>query len=231
MMKRFDGFPIKGRLTKIPALFFSELLPQIDNLTELRVVLYCFWRLQYKDHDAPYLWEEEIAADEVFMAGLAGEQRQQKAALRDGLTSAVARGVLLEAVVGKTKRLYFINTPRGRAMAEGATSGAWKPQDGPGALLSLGVERPNIFSLYEQNIGPLTPLIAEKLKDAEASYPPAWIAEAISIAVARNKRNLAYVEAILRRWTNEGRDDSSGVPADGSRFLSGKYRDEIKYKK
>jgi len=231
MMKRFDGFPIKGRLTKIPALFFSELLPQIDNLNELRVTLYCFWRLQNKDHDAPYLWEEEIAADEVFMAGLAGEQRQQKVALHDGLKNAVARGVLLQAVVRKDKQLFFINTPRGRAMAEGAASGQWKPQDGPEALLSLTLERPNIFALYEQNIGPLTPMIAEKLKDAEVSYPPAWIAEAISIAVARNKRNLAYVEGILRRWTEEGRDDSSGVPADGSRFLSGKYRDEINTKK
>lgn len=231
MMKRFDGFPIKGRLTKIPALFFSELLPQIDNLNELRVTLYCFWRLQNKDNEAPYLWDDEIAADEVFMAGLGPARDKQAAVLRDGLERAVARGVLLNAAVGKGKLVYFINTPRGRAMAEGAASGAWKPQDGPQALLSLSVERPNIFALYEQNIGPLTPMIAEKLKDAEASYPSAWIAEAISVAVARNKRNLAYVEGILRRWTDEGRDDSSGVPADGSRFLSGKYRDEINTKK
>jgi len=36
-------------------------------------------------------------------------------------------------------------------------------------------ERPNIFKLYEENIGPLTPLIADALKDAEKTYPPEWV--------------------------------------------------------
>jgi DnaD/phage-associated family protein len=67
--------------------------------------------------------------------------------------------------------------------------------------------RPNIFRLYENNIGPLTPMIAEILQDAENTYPPAWIEEAIRIAVENNKRNWRYVEAILRRWQEGGRDE------------------------
>ena len=66
------------------------------------------------------------------------------------------------------------------------------------------LDRPNIFKLYEENIGPLTPLLADALKDAEQTYPPEWVAEALEIAVKSNKRNWNYVEAILSRWKEEG---------------------------
>ena len=67
------------------------------------------------------------------------------------------------------------------------------------------MERPNVFGVYEQNIGPLTPLIADALKDAEQSYPAEWINEAIELAVRNNKRSWSYCEAILKRWKEEGR--------------------------
>jgi DNA replication protein DnaD len=50
-------------------------------------------------------------------------------------------------------------------------------------------------------------MIAEALKDAETTYDPAWVAEAIQIAIERNKRSWRYVDAILRRWEQGGRDD------------------------
>ena len=64
--------------------------------------------------------------------------------------------------------------------------------------MALDVERPNIFRLYEENIGPLTPLIAEMLRDAEKTYPADWIEEAFKIAVENNVRRWRYIEAILR---------------------------------
>ena len=65
----------------------------------------------------------------------------------------------------------------------------------------------NIFTLYEQNIGLLTPMIALSLADAEEQYGPVWIGDAIKIAVENNKRNWKYCEAILKRWAVEGKDD------------------------
>ena len=62
-----------------------------------------------------------------------------------------------------------------------------------------------MFRLYEENIGPLTPLIADMLKDAEELYQAPWIADAIELAVKNNKRNWKYCEAILKRWKEEGR--------------------------
>ena len=71
--------------------------------------------------------------------------------------------------------------------------------------VQVQVERPNIFVLYEQNIGLLTPLIADQLKDAADQYPQEWIEAAFREAVQHNKRNWSYISAILRRWETEGR--------------------------
>jgi DNA replication protein len=49
-------------------------------------------------------------------------------------------------------------------------------------------------------------MMAEILKDAETLYPPAWIEEAIELAVQNNSRRWKYVEAILRKWKENGRD-------------------------
>jgi DnaD/phage-associated family protein len=73
--------------------------------------------------------------------------------------------------------------------------------------VELRLERPNVFTLYEQNIGPLTPMIAEMLHDAETEYPEYWIEEAIQIAVRNNARKWSYIEAILKGWRVEGKDD------------------------
>jgi len=71
--------------------------------------------------------------------------------------------------------------------------------------VQVQVERPNIFTLYEQNIGLLAPLIADELKDAADHYPAEWIEAAFREAVQHNKRKWSYIHAILRRWETEGR--------------------------
>lgn len=63
---------------------------------------------------------------------------------------------------------------------------------------SVNLFRPNVFQLYEDNIGPLTPLIAERLKDAEESYPDSWLNDAIDQAVVNNARSWRYIETIFK---------------------------------
>ena len=232
-MKGFAGFPLRGRMVRIPGLFFSELLPQIDSLPELKVTLYCLWRLQQKGRRLPYLWQREILADEMFMNGLGSHREEQEAALLDGLERAVARGTLLHARIGEQEGrqgdLYFANTPRGRAAIEGLQKGEWVPESAYDPLTGLNIERPAIFTLYEQNIGPLTPLIADHLRDLEETFPREWIEEAIEIAVARNRRSLAYMKGILRKWQAEGRAGAQGQGQDWRSYLDSRYRDEFDY--
>ncbi|HUV53030.1 MAG TPA: DnaD domain protein [Dehalococcoidia bacterium] len=65
-------------------------------------------------------------------------------------------------------------------------------------------ELADISQLYEENIGQITPIVAERLKDIAERYPPGWFGEALNEAVARGARNLKYIEAILERWKVEG---------------------------
>jgi DnaD/phage-associated family protein len=70
-------------------------------------------------------------------------------------------------------------------------------------------ERPTVFRLYEQNIGLLTPLIAERLVDALETYPPEWIEDAIAEAVSYNRRSWRYINRILENWLVTGRGDAA----------------------
>ena len=68
-------------------------------------------------------------------------------------------------------------------------------------------ESPNIFKLYEDNIGTLNPIIADELKIAETTYPYAWITSAFKESVLRNKRSWNYIKTILENWRREGKND------------------------
>jgi DNA replication protein len=74
----------------------------------------------------------------------------------------------------------------------------------------------------------ITPIVADKLKEAEKSYSSEWIQEAFQEAVLNNKRNWKYIERILERWATEGKDDGksgrySKKERDPNRFIRGKY--------
>jgi DNA replication protein len=236
-MKGFSGFPAgKLRFTSIPNLFFSELLPAIDDLAELKVTLHILWLLSQKKDYPRYVSSQELSGDGVLLGGLKSLGEGSRESLREGLERAVARGTLLHVAVeqnGKRDDLYFINTDRGRQAVEKIRRGQLElgvtvlPAEPP-----MEVERPNIFVLYEQNIGLLQPLIAEQLKDAEQTFPGEWIEEAFQIAVERNKRSWAYVHAILERWATEGKDDGKGKRdsrKDRYRYIEGKYSKYIKH--
>jgi len=206
----FSGFPSgKVRLTPIPAPFFTDLLPAIDHLGEMKVVLYAMWRLERMEGAFRYLRREDFAADERFMAGMGDTPAAAERALDESLERAEQRGVLLKATLPleSEQSFYFLNTPKGRAAVEAVRQGRWRPSANPQMPIELALERPGIFTLYEQNIGPLTPMIADLLADAEQTYPEEWIADALRIAVENNKRNWRYVQAILRRWQEKGRDE------------------------
>ena len=69
--------------------------------------------------------------------------------------------------------------------------------------------RPDIYTLYEQNIGPLTPILSERLREAAKLYPAAWVEEAFAEAVNYNRRSWAYVARILENWAADGRERQS----------------------
>jgi DnaD/phage-associated family protein len=99
-----------------------------------------------------------------------------------------------------------MNTPKGREAVNKLTRGEWQPA-AYGEAAAFSALRANVFTLYEQNIGALTPMLVEELRDALATYPAAWIEDAIRIAVKNNVRRLKYILAVLARMQTEGRYD------------------------
>ena len=222
----FSGFPPgKVRSTSIPELVFTELIPLIDDLAELKLTLHVLWRLGRQRGKVRYLRRADLAADQVLLAGLGDAPAE---ALGQALERAVERGTLLrvETTTGETAEpLYFANTPIGRAAVEAIARGEW-PDELESAV------RPNVFTLYEQNIGLLTPLIADELREAEQIYPVAWIEDAFREAVSLNKRSWRYIRAILERWRTEGRGDETGrrpAEADRRRYIEGEYGEYIEH--
>jgi DnaD/phage-associated family protein len=232
-IQQFNGFPAgKTRIIGIPSEFFSDLLPLIDDAAELKLTLFALWALQQKDRDDyRYLRREDFTAASVrHMHGLMDD-----AALDAVLERCVARGTLLcvqvDARVVEGGCLYFANSPAGRSAVEQIAQGAWLPGDltNPVQLLP---ERPNIYKLYEENIGALTPLISDDLKDTAEEFGVEWLSEAIQISVQMEKRNMKYIRAILERWKKEGRkhDRQHEVPAghakpNGKQSIFGSYAD------
>lgn len=210
-MAEFNGFqPGKPESMMIPQGFSSELLPQIDDLGELKLMLFCFRALSQREGKQIYLRLADFQNDAQLMAGLAVINPDDAGAvLAASLAKTVQRGALLAADVtleGKTMTLYFINTARGRQAVEQIKLGNWQP--GLSQPIEILPERPNVFALYEANIGPLTGIIMEKLKDALEEYGEAWIIEATAIAVESNKRSWRYIDAILKRWQEEGKHNA-----------------------
>lgn len=234
-MARFAGFPAgKSHLTRLPSAFFTDLLPEIDHIGELKVTLYAFWYMEHLEGDLRFLRYTDFAGDQRLLEGMGKTPQTAARALKDSLERAVQRGSILRVHQGEgtpEESLYFINTPRGRAAAAALEKGEWSPEGVTRPELTLELERPNIYRLYEQNIGPLTPMIADSLREAEATYPMEWINEAIRAAVENNVRRWRYVEAILRtRMERESDGVTRGKSQkDRRRYLEGEYGEYIEH--
>lgn len=63
-----------------------------------------------------------------------------------------------------------------------------------------------VYSVYESEIGLLTPFVADEIKVALEDYPEEWIVKALRESAAQNKRSWKYALAILKRWKVEGVD-------------------------
>ena len=225
--KHFSGFPeAKVATVTLPELVFTELVPQIDDLAELKITLLALLRLAKMQSDAaPWITLAELRADPAVQTAFGDDVDAQLAA---ALARTVQRGTLLaverKRADGTVEQRYLANSPRGRAAIRAMRRGV----DPARATKTV---RPNIFALYEQNIGPLTALLSEDLMEAEKTYPAAWIEEAFHEAVSRNKRNWKYIHAILERWRTEGKDevDRRDRKTDPRRYIEGEYGDLIKH--
>jgi len=246
----FAGFPPGAQATPIPSLFFTRLLPRLTGAAELGLAVYVFYLLHRKKSYPRFFTSDELAAERdlaIFLEGVCGDSsvpgadavdpaEGRRALLERGLRSLADAGLLV-AVPAEgpdgVRDIYFLNTPTDRRAAERLRRGEMKlPHWRPLPEAEPVEPSRSIYALYEQNIGPLTPLVAEELREAEELYPQEWLRPAFERAAAGNKRNWRYVEAILKRWAAEGPDyaqargDTERAARRPGQF-SGRYRDLV----
>lgn len=215
-MKQFDGFPSKMQYTPVPDVFFSRLLPHISDIAELKTTLHMLGTLLRKRGYPRFITYQELLSNKSLLDSLREGDKAPDEVLRGALVMIVERGTILHLVLNRDETpqdVYFLNTESDRQAVA-------KICNGELALAGLKAGRqanpdfetealPDIFTLYEQNVGMLTPMIAEELKEAEKLYPEAWIGDAIKEAVSLNKRNWRYIARILEHWSTEGRSDGT----------------------
>ena len=225
-MNKFSGFTSSETFTQIPDSFI-HLLKEIDDAAELKVTLYAIWRIEHIEGHFRAMSETDFEAESL---GMSLEE------IQIGLGKSVERGTLLrrrperssvEGAEHEADVFYFLNSPRGRLAAEAFAKGQWRES---AKIMSTPMNKSNIFKLYEENIGALTPLLSDMLREAEKNYPSVWFEEAFEIAVSRNIRNWKYVEAILARWKEKGKDerkDQQDIVKDAKRYTDSDFSEFI----
>ena len=205
----YKGFPRKVRYVPIPAPLLESLLEEIDNLAELKCTLRVIAMLHVKKGHPRFVTLGELQADRTLTRSLGQDGHSASQSIEQGMAKAVRRGTIAVASVeesGARQQLFTLNTEVNRTtlekIAEGATQVSPLPVSEPWVEPE---DTPNIFALYEQNVGMLSPMIADELREAEELYPVEWISEAIREAVGLNKRSWRYISRILERWEHEGR--------------------------
>ena len=208
----FTGFTRDTLYTPVPNPFFGPLLEEIQDQAELKVTLRALWLLHRKRGWPRMIAQQELLNDVTLTRSFSAAGHDSKEEILRGLHLAVSRRTLLSHRAGANdtaQQFYLLNTDSNRnalaRLGTGATIGSVEDSE------NLDVEAPhsgksNIVAMYEQNVGMLSPILAEELKEAEDLYPWQWICDAFEIAAAENKRSWRYIAGILRRWAAEGKD-------------------------
>jgi DNA replication protein len=228
-MTTFQGFPSRTEYTSVPNAFFSSLLPQIEDIAELKTTLHVIAALYRKKGYPRLVGFNELLSDAALAGSLRAAGEHFEATLRRALKMAAERGTLISLSLEKDGEVYLLNDESGRQTAAKMASGELMPGGLKAAAKpeAPAEEMPDIFSLYEQNIGLLTPMVADELKEAEKLYPPEWLRDAIREAALHNKRNIKYISKILENWSVEGRSDGTyqrdSQKAGPDKYFKGKY--------
>lgn len=230
MEERFGGFVVAtDPSVGVPRAFFTDVLPGIIDLAELHVTLTMFRLVSEVGGLSSVVAHSTLLRDRHLRRALRipGTPNEPDRRIRNGVDLAVGRGTLLRFIAeyeSGERTWYYVNTPVAQAIVAAMARGTslppeaiWEGEDVP----QVRPERPNIFRRYEQNIGLLTPLIADQIVNAMERYPQDWIEDAIAEAVDYNRRSWRYIQRILDSWSVNGRGDDTSRPTPAMTHDSG----------
>lgn len=220
----------------LPRSFIERVIREVRDLAELKVIL-LIATAQLEGQPFYAAPEEWVRQHPSLHRGLhpVGTDSSADEAIERGIERAVAHGLLVRILVrhpqtGAATNWLLLGTTQAHQYVHQLAyhTVPWPTPTSSPALVEP--VRPSVFQLYEQNIGPLTPLLAEKIAEALEEYPVEWVQDAIEEAVSYGKRHWRYIQRILERWAAEGRETAStrrnhstAEPLDPAKYLTGKY--------
>ena len=171
----FQGFPSGVRATPVPDPFLGVLLEGINDIAELKVTLRAFWLAAQRKRPLSAVPLDEFLNDRVLVEGLKGHDRSPQDAILRGLDAAVRRRTLLRLAGERGAVLFAVNSePNRRAIGTGQPAEGSRVPEGSGLPYEpANRARPNIYALYENNIGTMTPAVAEQTRTPRRADRPA----------------------------------------------------------
>ncbi len=211
-----SAFPSEPSVA-VPAELLRRLAStRVDDREFQIVLILAAITLRSSGPDAAVSYDALIRHDLIASAGsIEGTSVRDDEWFVQPLEQALSHGFLLRFTTSSDDVLvtwYLLNTLENAAFVSRFAAGSeavpesfWISNIPP----RIELDRPTVFRLYEQNIGPLTPLIAERLIKAVELYSVDWIEAAIAEAVTYNRRNWRYIARILENWATDGLPSST----------------------
>ncbi len=232
-MTGFSGFPARMQFTAVPNIVFSAVMPQIADIVELKVLFHILALTYPKKSTFRAVGLNELLSDPAVANDLKLPPGGLLEALRKALADLEGKNIILRVgsnPPGQPDEYYCLNSEANQSAIARIRKGEQSPPPlrSPKMVPVSAGQTADIFSLYEENIGLLTPIIADELKEAEKHYPETWIQDAIKEAVTLNRRNWRYIARILERWLTEGKDVGTHrgnlkASTDPDKYIRGKY--------
>ena len=198
---KFAGFGQDVRFTPVPNPLLSGILESMNSLDELKVVLRAIWISHSKG-----LWQAvtkaELCSDKTVAKMLNASGKELEERVQRALDDAQSKAIFITYGTG-ADQAYLLNTYYNRQQLMRTNTPSQEPGNEHDVLPTIEsadlipAER-NAFTAYEENIGPLTPMIADALRDMLTRHSDYEIVKAINDAVLANARNWRYISAILR---------------------------------
>ena len=222
-------FKTGQKMIPFPVQLFTEILPRLHNESQLRATLYTWYAIASKGSGQRYVYLSQLLTDPVLLSWfthLGGKNGIQR-----GLDQSCREGIFLQLQIGEDDKILAPNDESGARLitdmkSESVAHHNQSRDSSPETNYETTVVS-NVVEKYENEIGMLTPVIADMIAIAEQMYPTTWILAALDIAAQSNARSWKYVTAILARWKNEGKNNDNEKT---SRFSSRKSgREQNRY--
>lgn len=175
---------------------------------------------------------DNLASDQILREAITSltDQEVTDENIETALSNIESRGMLvIESISVDRRMVSFASAPSSLATENPSPE---PPADSNNAWA---------YRLFEQHIGPLTPLVADQISHAVEIYPDDWIRDAVRDAVTYNRRSWRYIQRILANWSDQagseksqestGNETRRGRPEesiDTSRYRKGKHLERAK---